>query len=369
MSNFAARRDKLLSQIRQEGLDVLLVTNPVNVTYLTGFSGEATYLALAPGKTLAISDGRFVEQLGEECPGLEAHIRPPSQTLADAASEVLGKMNAATVGFESNHLTVAEFETIEGKSRSIGWKPGTSRVESLRAIKDDGELAQVREAIAIAENAFALFKKDLRPDKTEKQLHDAMEFHIRALGGKTTSFPTIVAVGARAALPHAPPTARRLGDASFVLVDWGASGAFYKSDLTRVLWTHKPNSNSPLRAKFLHVVDVVRQAQRAAIARMHVGVEFQEIDAAARSIIADAGFGPYFNHSLGHGIGLQIHEAPFLRASSTGKLEAGMVVTAEPGIYIPGEVGVRIEDDVLITADGPVTLTSVTHSPDDWLSG
>lgn len=364
MSIFAQRRDKLLSLVRQEGLDALLVTNPVNVTYLTGFSGEASYLALAPTKAIIISDGRFVEQLMEECPGLDAHIRPTSQMLADAASEVLSKLHAATVGFESGHLTVADFEAIKGKAGPIDWKAGTNRVESLRIIKDDGELAQIREAIAIAQGAFARFLKDLRPEKTEKELHDAMEFHIRSLGGKTASFPTIVAVGDRAALPHAPPTKRRLGDAPFVLVDWGASGAFYKSDLTRVLWTHKPISNSSLRAKFLQVFDVVQRAQQAAIARMHVGTALQEVDAAARAVIADAGFAKYFNHGLGHGIGLQLHEAPFMRPTSSGTIEAGMVITVEPGIYVPGEVGVRIEDDVLITKDGPVVLTNVTQSPD-----
>jgi Xaa-Pro aminopeptidase len=369
MSIFAQRRDKLLSLVRQEGLDGLLVTHPVNVTYLTGFSGEASYLVLTDDKTILVSDGRFVEQLAEECPDLETLIRTTSQTIADAAVSALGSVHARTVGFESGHLTVADFETLRGKAGPIDWKPGASRVEGLRMIKDATELAQIREAIAIAEAAFAKFQHDLQPERTEKQLHDAMEFHIRALGGKTTAFPTIVAVGDRAALPHAPPTGRRLGDAPFVLVDWGASGAFYKSDLTRVLWTHKPYSNSGLRAKFLHVFEVVQKAQAAAIKRMHVGTALHDIDAAARAVVRDAGFGEFFNHGLGHGFGLQIHEAPFLRPTGSGKLEAGMVITVEPGVYLPGEVGVRLEDDVLITADGPVMLTSVPQSPDQWLNG
>jgi Xaa-Pro aminopeptidase len=370
MSIFAQRRDKLLAHDRQEGLDALLVTNPVNVTYLTGFSGEATYLVLGREKTVLISDGRFVEQLAEECPGLDAYIRPTGQILADAASQVLGKMAAAKVGFESGHLTVADFETIKSKAGPIDWKPGPSRVEALRTIKDESELAQIREAIAIAEAAFGRFTREMRPEHTEKQLHDAMEFHVRALGGKITSFPTIVAVGSRAALPHAPPSDRRLRDAPFVLVDWGASGRFYKSDLTRVLWTHKPISNSglhaPLREKFLRVADVVRNAQLAALKRMRVGAVLQDIDAAARAVIADAGFGEFFNHGLGHGFGLQIHEAPFMRPTNTDVLAAGMVITVEPGVYIPGEIGVRIEDDVLITADGPEVLTTLPRSPDDW---
>ncbi len=365
MSIFAQRRDKLLTHIREEGLDAVLVTNPINVTYLTGFSGDSSYLAISPTKTILISDGRFVEQLAEECPGLDAFIRPTGQILADAASEVLSKLGTMHVGFESGHLTVADFETIKGKAGPLDWKPGPSRVEALRMIKDDTELAQIREAIAIAEAAFARFKKEMRPEQTEKQLHDAMEFHVRSLGGKMTAFPTIVAVGARAALPHAPPSDQRLDAAPFVLVDWGASGPFYKSDLTRVLWTHKPNTNSGLREKFLRVVEVVRNAQLAAISRMRVGAALQDIDTAARAVIADAGFGAYFNHGLGHGFGLQIHEAPFMRPNQTGALAAGMVITCEPGIYIPGEVGVRIEDDILITPDGPMVLTNVSRSPDD----
>jgi Xaa-Pro aminopeptidase len=365
MSIFAQRRDRLLALICREGLDAFLVTNPVNVTYLTGFSGEASYLALSPDKTLLISDGRFVEQLAEECPGVDAYIRPTGQLLVDAASQVLSTLGADKVGYESSHLTVADFDTIKSKAGPVDWKPGTNRVEALRAIKDDTELAQIREAIGIDEAAFARFVKEMRSEQTEKELHDAMEFHVRSLGGKTTAFPTIVAVGDRAALPHAPPSRRRLGDAPFVLVDWGASGPFYKSDLTRVLWTHKPNTNSGLRDKFLRIVQVVRNAQMAAIDRMRVGAVLQDIDAAARAVIADAGFGEYFNHGLGHGFGLQIHEAPFMRPTNTDVLAAGMVITVEPGIYIPGEIGVRIEDDVLIANDGPLVLTNVSRSPDD----
>lgn len=363
MSQYAERRERLRQYLRSEELDTLLVTNPVNVTYLTGFSGDSSDLILTAERTILVSDGRFHQQIPEECADIEPHIRPTSQTLADAVAAVLSLLGGRRVGFESGHLTVAEFETLKGKG-TLDWKPAPDRVEKLRAIKDDGEIAEIREAIAIAERAFDLFLKDLAPNKTEKELHDLMECHVRSLGGKTTSFPTIVAVGDRAALPHAPPSGRRVCDAPFVLVDWGAAGRFYKSDLTRVLWTHKSKSISSVRERFLKAVDVVGRAQEAAIERMRVGTPLQEIDAAARSVIDDAGWGEYFNHSVGHGLGLQVHEAPFLRPSSTGTLEAGMVVTVEPGVYFPGEIGVRLEDDVLVTADGPVILTNVPRSPD-----
>lgn len=363
MPEFAARIDRLRSEIRGEGLDALLVTNPLNVTYLTGFSGEATYLVLSQAKVLLISDGRFAVQLLDECPGIDAYIRPTGQLLADAAAHVLGQFGATRVGFESGHLTVADFETLRGKTRPIDWKPGAGRVEAFRAMKDDGEIDEIRQAIGIAEAAYKKLTLEMKPDHTEKNLHDAMESLVRDFGGKHTAFPTIVAVGDHAALPHAPPTGRRLGDAPFVLIDWGASGPFYKSDLTRVLWTDKSNTNPGLRDRFLKIAEVVRNAQLAAIERMRPGAVLQEIDAAARKVIADAGYEKFFNHGLGHGFGLQIHEAPFMRPTNTGTLAAGMVVTVEPGIYLPGDIGVRIEDDVLITPDGPQVLTSVSRDP------
>ena len=372
MSLHAARRDRLLSQLREEGLDALLVTSPVNVTYLTGFTGEATYLVLGRRKTLLISDGRFVVQLAEECPDIETFIRPPGQLLPDATGQTLAKLGLRSVGFESGHLTVADFEAIRARSEGIDWKSGPGRVEVLRAVKDASELARIRQAIDIAQIAFERFREGMRADSTEKQMHDMMEFHIRSLGGRTTSFPTIVAVGSRGALPHAPPTRRTLGENPCLLVDWGADEGLYKSDLTRVLWTRKPTpapGTAALYDKFMEVVGVIQRARNAALAEMRPGVEAQVVDAAARRVITDAGYGNFFNHSIGHGLGMQVHEMPLLRSGNPMKLEAGMVVTVEPGIYLPDEFGVRIEDDIWITPDGPVMLTSVPQSPDELAIG
>ena len=362
MTVHLGRRDRLLARMRDEGVDALLITSPTNVTYLTGFTGEASWLVLTAAKTLLVSDGRFLVQLAEECPGLETVIRPPSQTIYEATGAVLSKLGLRSVGYESGHLTVNEFETLRGKAGSLDWKAGSDRVEKLRIVKDAGELVAIRRAVDIAETAFARFRASLTGDRTEKQLHDAMEFQVREAGGKTTAFPTIVAIGPRAALPHAPPTRRKLSADPFLLVDWGADEGLYKSDLTRMLWTGESRSG-PVYDKLMRVVDIVQQARSAALARMRPGVSAKDVDAAARSVIDDAGFGPQFNHGLGHGIGLQIHEAPFLRSSSDVKLEAGMVITLEPGIYLPGELGVRIEDDIWITPDGPEMLTSVPESP------
>jgi Xaa-Pro aminopeptidase len=367
-ARFAQRRDRLIQQLPASGAAALLITQPVNVSYLTGFTGEASHLILRANKTILVSDGRFVTQLAEECPGLDTYIRPPSQTLPEATAQVLGQLGVSSVEFESGHVTVADHQQLADKAKALEWKPGTSRVETLRQIKDAGEIEQIRAAIRIAEKAFTVFRAMLRPDDMEKDLADDLEHHLRKCGAQHGSFPAIVAVGARAALPHAPPTRTRVGAAPLLLVDWGASGPFfYKSDLTRVLLPHN-NSAIPggdVRAKIQAAYEVVLRAQQAGIAALRPGAQAQAVDAAARKVIADAGYGDYFTHSIGHGIGMQVHEAPLMRPSSTAQIEAGMVVTIEPGIYLPGEFGIRIEDDVLVTPDGPEVLTSV---PKDFAS-
>jgi Xaa-Pro aminopeptidase len=211
----------------------------------------------------------------------------------------------------------------------------------------------------MAEQAFLLVKSDLKDGMTEKEVGDALEGHLRKCGANGASFPPIVAVGVRSALPHARPTATsRIGDDEFVLIDWGANGGPYKSDLTRVLLTGMVTST------FEKVYRTVLLAQERGIAAIRPGVKSHDVDAEARSVIEDAGFGPLFDHGLGHGIGMDIHEAPRLRKSSSVTLEPGMVVTVEPGIYLPDWGGIRIEDDVLVTPDGCEVLSHVAKSLD-----
>jgi Xaa-Pro aminopeptidase len=358
----ARRREQVARVLPEEGLDALLVSSPVNVTYLTGFSGDSSVLALARDRNVLVSDRRFTEQLAEECPGLETHIRPPSQKLPEAVAEVLTRLGFRSVGFETGSLTVAEFEALKALTPAVNWKGGDERVEKLRAVKDESEVARIREAIRIAERGFAAFRALLRPEDSEKDLCDAMESHVRRAGGQGSSFPPIVAVGERAALPHAPPTGRVVGSAELLLVDWGATGpTSYKSDLTRVLDTRTKSDSRAVEeaTKLEEVYAVVLRAQEAALRAVRPGATGRDVDAAARKVIADAGFGDYFGHGLGHGIGLQIHEAPAVRPNSDAVLQAAMVITLEPGIYLPGWGGVRIEDDVLVTPDGAEVLTHV----------
>jgi Xaa-Pro aminopeptidase len=349
----AQRRERLLQLIRSNDLHGFLVTNPVNVTYLTGFSGDSSYLLAGRDRVLLVSDGRYTEQLREECPDLPVHIRPPSIRLADAAAEVLDKIGWKRIGFESSHLTVGEFAKYRERMPVIDWSPCADAVETLRMCKDEGEIAQIRAAIGMAERAFERFRRQLRPEDTEKRLGDRMESLLREEGARCGSFPAIIAVGARAALPHAPLTSTPLRGAELLLVDWGACGRLYKSDLTRVL---TPSTISP---KLEQVYEVVRRAQQRALQKLRPGVQAQEVDAEARAAMDEASFGPFFSHGLGHGIGLDIHENPFLRPHNTTRLEPGMVLTIEPGIYLPGWGGVRLEDDVLITPDGHEILSSI----------
>ncbi len=351
----ALRRERIRRFLFENDLDAFLATNVINVTYLTGFTGDSSYLIVAPGRELLVSDGRYTEQLGEECPGLPLHIRPPAQKITEAAVEALGKLPFRRIGFESAHVSVSEFEKLKASLPVIDWKPCEEVVEKLRVRKDPSELAAIREAIGIAESAFARFRAELKPADAEKELGDRMELLIRASGGSCSAFTPIISVGERAALPHAPLTQKRVGEGELLLVDWGARGRLYRSDLTRTLAVRR------ISPKLEEVYELVLRAQTRAIERLRPGVVAQDVYAEARAVFDDAGFGPLFSHGLGHGFGLEIHEAPGLRPANETVLEAGMVTTIEPGLYFPGWGGVRIEDDMLITDDGCERLSSLSR--------
>ena len=380
MNYVAQRRQTLARNIKKDGVDALLITGAVNVTYLTGFTGEASYYIATSKLNLLLSDQRFEEQIRQECrdeiekEGLEIHIRPHNKTTLEAAAEILGKAGAKNVGVEGNRLTLAELEAIRELAPKATFVPLNNLIESQRAVKDPSEIERIREAVRVAERAYRMFVATLREADTEKDMVDALDGFIRRAGGRAASFPPVVAVGERGALPHAPPTAKQLGDGSKLLIDWGAD-LLYKSDMTRTL--RSPFGTAPTRRnKFERVgftleevYAVVLVAQNAAMAAIRHGVKAKDVDAAARKVIAGAKLksdpaaklGDYFTHGLGHGIGLEVHEAPRVRANSEDTLEAGMVITVEPGVYIPGWGGVRIEDDVLVTRDGCTLLTNLSR--------
>jgi Xaa-Pro aminopeptidase len=351
------RRERLRRKLASTDADAILVSSPTNVRYLTGFTGDSSVLLVSRERDVLVSDGRFTMQISQECPGLEAYIRPPGCELTHAIAHVVGTVGVRRAAFEATSCTVAEYESIRDALPSASMMGVRGWVEALRRVKDDEEIAAIRSAVRCAERAFTMLRAGLRVGDCEKDIADALDGYLRHCGATASSFPVIVAVGARAALPHArPTTTSRIGDDDFVLIDWGASGEPYKSDLTRVLVTGK------VTPTFETIYRTVLAAQERAISAIRPGAKAQDIDAEARSVIEEAGFGAFFDHGLGHGLGMDIHEAPRLRRESPDLLESGNVVTVEPGIYRPDWGGIRIEDDVLVTPDGCEVLSHICKS-------
>jgi Xaa-Pro aminopeptidase len=350
------RREALIASLKSESVDGFLVASVTNVSYLTGFTGDDSTVLFTGDRALVISDGRYTAQLAAECPGIECHIRPVGQLMVPGLIEIVPKMGIKSLGLESSSLSLADFEELRAGLKTVELKPIKGKVEALRVVKDDFEIGETRKAVSHAERAFAMLRAGLRLDETEKDVTDTLEGYIRRCGAACASFPPIIAVGANAALPHYHGSDRvKVSQDDFILVDWGASaGPYkYKSDLTRVLVTGK------VASKFEEVYRLVLAAQKRGISAVRPGVTGREVDAQARAVIEEAGYGKQFDHGLGHGLGMDIHEAPRLRRESEIPLQPGMIVTVEPGIYLPGWGGVRIEDDVLVTPDGCEVLTSV----------
>lgn len=364
-----ARRDRLRARLAQDGVDAYLISGVANVTYLTGFKGEASHLVVSKNKDVLVSDARFTEQIKNECPGLEAIIRPATKKTLDMVAEAIRSIKALSIGFECQVVTVSDFESLKEILPECSWLATRERVETQRMVKEPIEIEAIRAAIKMAQDAFTSLSKSLSSSQTEKNVADELERLMRSMGAQCAAFPIIVAAGLNAALPHAIPSQHCIGNESLLLVDWGASSpSGYKSDLTRVLDTHnfsKTKGQAESKDKLRKIYSVVQMAQKAAFDSIKPGVKALDVDRAARQLIAEAGYGEYFGHGLGHGIGLQIHEAPWLRPGSETVLEPGMVFTLEPGIYLPGWGGVRIEDNILVTSSGAEYLTGITRELDD----
>ncbi len=361
MASFAGRRKKLRSLVKAASADALLITNPTNVTYLSGFTGGDSYLLLdADGETL-ISDMRFTTQLTEECPGLDLEIREPGVKMLAAVTKVVDRRGAERIAIEGSSATVAFRNALERalKNRSIIDTDGL--VEQLRVVKDREEIAATRRACELARRTLEAVLGSATPSMSEWDFVAELEYQSRRLGAKALSFPPIVAVGPRAALPHAPPTHNKLADSDFTLIDWGVNSGLYMSDLTRIIVTGK------ISPKLRKVYGVVLKAQLAAIEAIRPGAICEDVDRVARKIITRAGYGKQFGHGLGHGTGLEVHESPRLAAGEKTALRPGMIVTVEPGIYLPGWGGVRIEDDVLVTRTGHEVLTDVPKRLDECM--
>jgi Xaa-Pro aminopeptidase len=361
MTRFDTRRDRLRRLWRKTGADALLVTSFTNVTYLTGFTGDDSALLVTERDAVILSDPRYTTQLESECPDLDLAIRAPGVTMLELLAKEVEKLKIARLAFEASHVSVGFRDELAKKLAKVELVNSTDLVEQLRAVKDKDELVRIRRAAQLARRGFEVIRAALRPEQREREVAAELEYQLRMFGAKGCSFPTIVAVGPQSALPHARAGEARIGDADFVLIDWGANEGLYVSDLTRVVVTGK------MSPKLEQVYGLVLTAQQAAVAAIRPGVACQDVDAVARSVIAKAGYDKHFGHGLGHGIGLAVHEAPRLAKNQPSLLAAGMVVTVEPGVYFPEWGGVRIEDDVLVTRDGHEVLTSVPRELADCM--
>ncbi|MEM6979848.1 MAG: Xaa-Pro peptidase family protein [Planctomycetota bacterium] len=354
---------RLLQDLKSQPIDAILITNETNVRYLTGFTGDSSWLLVSQDDTVIMSDRRYETQIAKQCPDLLAAIRPPDQKLTELLTEVILEKPFQQIGFEADHVSIATLEIWQQSSPNITWTSTSDVVETLRSIKDDEELATIRRAISIAERAFISATHRMHPRMTERELALEIEVVMRQIGASAVGFDPIVGAHPNGALPHYQPGDVALGDCPTLLIDWGARVDGYCSDLTRTL--HRASAPNPSMKRFADAYQAVLESQQAAIDVIRDGIDACEVDAAARQYLDRAGLGEAFKHGLGHGFGLQIHESPRLSPMSTGPLKSGMVITVEPGVYFEGEFGIRIEDDIVVTDTGCEVLSSLPKGLED----
>lgn len=361
--DFAARRARVLELLAEgsdaDSFDGLLVTDPGNIRYLTGFSGSAgAAFVAADGRAFFASDSRYEEQVKTELdPAIEVEI---TRTYAGSViSRALGT-KGGLVGVDDANLTVAQLaalrEEFAALAHGIEFHPASGHIEEARRIKDDVEVAIIARACAVADEAWTALVEcgQIAAGRTERQVAADLEWHMRQAGSDGVSFDTIVGSGPNGALPHYHAGDRELADGDLVVVDFGAYVSGYASDCTRTVGI------GTLGDWQKEIYEVALAAQKAGTSAVIHGTSCKDADSAARELIADAGYGEYFGHSLGHGVGLDVHEAPGLSQSSSSTLLRGDVVTVEPGIYLPGRGGVRIEDTLLVTEGAPRVLTTTS---------
>lgn len=344
----AVRQARIEEVLGTEGLDGLLVTDLVNVRYLCGFTGSNGVLVVMPGRRVLLTDSRYTVAAREQVHDTDVVIA--GRDLMDRLAEVVP---TGRIGIEAEHVSVARRDRLAAHLGDAEITPTSGLVEALRVVKDDGELGLIREATRIADAALMRLVEEGFAGRTEAEVAWELQGWMRDLGATGASFDIIVAGGPHGALPHAAPRAERIPPDSLVVVDMGARYGGYASDCTRTLAT------GTLPGALTDAYAVCLEAQRAALAACRSGVHTGDLDRVARGIINDAGLGEHFGHGLGHGVGLDIHERPWLRHEGGEVLQTGMVVTIEPGIYLEGVGGVRIEDLAIVTDDGCEVLTGV----------
>jgi Xaa-Pro aminopeptidase len=350
----AGRAAKVALELQSAGCDALIVTKLENIRYLTGFTGSAALLVVTPSATLLTTDGRYRDQSADqlEAAGVVADIVIGSGAVQLDAIKLLCSSSSA-IGLEANNVT---WSSVKRFTDALGDKlvATTGLVERFRIVKDPGEQARIAAACAVADEALSSVKNRLTEGPTETEFAAELEYAMRDGGGQGPAFETIVASGPNSAMPHARPTDRVVRSGDLVVVDFGSIVDGYRSDMTRTFSVGEPSE------ELAHLVNAVAVAQRLGVAAVVPGASGAAVDGAARASLTEAGYGELFLHSTGHGVGLDIHEAPSVAASATDILASGTVVTVEPGAYVAGRAGVRIEDTLLVTDSGCRPLTMST---------
>lgn len=346
---YRARQQRLLELAESAGVDAWLISSPENVRWLSGFTGSNGQIWIAPESCLLLTDGRYRAQAAAEARGVDEVVVYDTFAVALAG---LPSRAGVRIGVEREHVTLARRETWGQTLPHAEWLAPAEPLRNLRATKDAGEVEAIREAVRRAEEAFADVEGVIRPGRKEREIALELEWAIRRQGAARLPFEIIAASGPRSALPHGTATDRQIWAGDALTLDFGAEADGYFSDMTFA------GSVGSADAWVGEITAVLVEAQAAALAVCRPGVPARDIDAAARRVIEQAGYGDAFPHSLGHGVGLAVHEPPTLSARSEDVLEAGMVVTIEPGIYVPERGGARLEDMVRITDDGAEKLTT-----------
>ena len=347
----AQRLARCRRKIKACGAGAFLISNQNDYFYLTGFTGEESAVMITPREVHLITDGRFTEEIKAEVPWARSWLR--RGFLNDEIVKACKELKIKRLAIQSGCITVGDHAELKKRNKATRLISAAPIVGTMRRLKDDGEVAAMRKAIRVAEDGYNAMLATIRVGETELEMAARLEYEMKRRGASSPAFPTICAEGPNAAVPHACPGLRRVKRGSAVLFDWGAKVGRYCSDLTRVVFV------GSIPPRLGEVYRIVLEAQLAGIAAVKPGRRMCDVDAAARKVIADAGYGDYFTHGLGHGLGLDVHEPPSLSFRSKEQLEAGMIVTVEPGIYLPGVGGVRIEDDILVTPTGGRILTKL----------
>ncbi len=344
-----ARLDRLRSMVAEARVEALVVSALPNIRYLTGFTGSNALLLVTAEDAVLFTDGRYKLQAGEEV--ADARVVVPRGTLAKALAGSVKRRGLRRLAFERRRASFELYDALRSNLRGCRLQPLAGLVERLRAVKSEEEIAVIRRSVALNSAVFEAAVRKIRPGRTEAEVAADIEHRMRMLGAEKEAFETIVASGARAALPHARPTHKVLRKKEFIIIDQGVILDGYSSDMTRTL------ALGGLGRRARAVYQAVLEAQLAAISAVRPGVKAELVDRQARMTLQKHGLDEAFVHSTGHGVGLEIHETPRLGRNDKTVLEAGMVITIEPGAYLEGFGGVRIEDMVLVTGSGCEVLT------------